>query len=105
VQPIARIYTGAGSLPCAPHLRFATSDTSLRNQLSTHMECLIQELGFWNGSSCHLIVKRLFPKFALIGNASAQKFPRKTSRTRGIFDEEASRKPLAFAADAVSYGI
>ena len=42
---------------------------------------------------------------ALIGNASAPKFPRKTSWTRGVFDEEASRKPLAFAADAVSYGI
>jgi hypothetical protein len=25
--------------------------------------------------------------------------------TRGVFDEEASRKPLALAADAVSYGI
>jgi len=42
---------------------------------------------------------------ALIGNASAQKFPVETSWTRGVFDQEASRKPLAFAADAVSYGI
>jgi hypothetical protein len=33
------------------------------------------------------------------------KVSRKTSWTRGVFDEEASRKPLAFAADAVSYGI
>jgi hypothetical protein len=33
------------------------------------------------------------------------KLPRKTSPTRGVFDEEARRKPLAFAADAVSYGI
>jgi hypothetical protein len=31
--------------------------------------------------------------------------PRKTNWTRGVFDEEASRKPLALAADAVSYGI
>jgi hypothetical protein len=29
----------------------------------------------------------------------------KTGWTRGVFDEEANRKPLAFAADAVSYGI
>ena len=33
------------------------------------------------------------------------KVSRKTSWTRGVFDEEASRKPLAFAADALSYGI
>jgi hypothetical protein len=33
------------------------------------------------------------------------KVSRKTSWTRGVFDEEASRKPLAFAADAVNYGI
>ena len=33
------------------------------------------------------------------------KVSRKTSLTRGVFDEEASRKPLAFAADAVSCGI
>jgi len=33
------------------------------------------------------------------------KVPRKTSWTRGVFDKEASRKPLVFAADAVSYGI
>jgi hypothetical protein len=33
------------------------------------------------------------------------KVPRRTSWTRGVFDEEASRKPLALAADAVSYGI
>jgi hypothetical protein len=58
------LYTGAGSLPCALHLRFATSDASLRNQLSTRMECLIHGLGFWNGGSCHLIVKRLFANFA-----------------------------------------
>jgi nucleoside-diphosphate-sugar epimerase len=30
---------------------------------------------------------------------------KKMSWTRGVFDEEARRKPLAFAADAVSYGI
>ena len=33
------------------------------------------------------------------------KISRQTSWTRGVFDKEASRKPLAFAADAVSYGI
>jgi hypothetical protein len=42
---------------------------------------------------------------ALIGNASAQTFPARRVGTRGVFDEEASRKPLAFAADAVIYGI
>jgi hypothetical protein len=31
--------------------------------------------------------------------------PRKTSWTGGVFDKEARRKPLVFAADAVSYGI
>jgi hypothetical protein len=30
---------------------------------------------------------------------------RKTMRTRGVFDKEIRRKPLAFAADAVRYGI
>ena len=34
-----------------------------------------------------------------------RKVSRKTSWARGVFDEEASRKPLAFAVDAVSYGI
>ena len=53
----------AGSLPCALRLRFAFSDSSLRNQ-SARMECLIQELGLWNGGSCHLIVKGLFANFA-----------------------------------------
>ena len=33
------------------------------------------------------------------------KISRQTGWTRGVFDKEASRKPLAFAADAVSYGI
>jgi len=33
------------------------------------------------------------------------KLPRKMRRTRGVFDEEARRTPLAFAAGAVSYGI
>jgi hypothetical protein len=33
------------------------------------------------------------------------KISSQTSWARGVFDEEASRKPLAFAADAVSYGI
>jgi hypothetical protein len=33
------------------------------------------------------------------------KVSRKTSWNQGVFDEEASRKPLAFAAEAVSYGI
>jgi hypothetical protein len=36
----------------------------LSNQLSARMERLIQRLGFWNGGSCHLIVKRLFANFA-----------------------------------------
>ena len=41
---------------------------------------------------------------ALIGNASAHKFGTKTcGSSRGIFDKETRRKPLAFAADAV-YG-
>src|ERR1017187_2571574 len=37
-----------------------------------------------------------------LGTKGARK---KMSWTRGVFDEEARRKPLAFAADAVSYGI
>jgi hypothetical protein len=41
----------------------------------------------------------------LIGNAPAEKVSRETSLTRGVFDEEARRTPLLFAADAVSYGI
>jgi hypothetical protein len=43
---------------------------------------------------------------ALIGNASAQKAGAKTcSPSRGIFDKETRRKPLAFAADAAPMGI
>jgi hypothetical protein len=43
---------------------------------------------------------------ALIGNASGRTLRGwKNNSTRGVFDEEASRKPLALAADAVSYGI
>ena len=42
---------------------YRLSPPSLRNQLSTRMEYLIQGLGFWNGASCHLIVKRLFANF------------------------------------------
>jgi hypothetical protein len=42
---------------------------------------------------------------ALIGNASDKTLRRKIRRTRGVFDKETRRKPLAFAADAVRYGI
>jgi hypothetical protein len=43
---------------------------------------------------------------ALIGNASAQGVLWKTrDYARGVFDKETRRKPLAFAADALSYGI
>jgi hypothetical protein len=42
---------------------------------------------------------------ALIGNASGQTFARKWISNRGVFDKEVRRKPLAFAADAWSYGI
>jgi hypothetical protein len=42
---------------------------------------------------------------ALIGNASDRTPRRKIMRTRGVFDKETRRKPLAFAADAVRYGI
>jgi hypothetical protein len=42
---------------------------------------------------------------ALIGNASDRTHRRKIMRTRGVFDKETRRKPLAFAADAVPYGI
>jgi hypothetical protein len=37
--------------------------------------------------------------------ASSTKVPGRRSWTRGVFDEEARRKPPAFAADAVSCGI
>jgi hypothetical protein len=42
---------------------------------------------------------------ALIGNASGQTFAREGVSIRGVFDKEVRRKPLAFAADAWSYGI
>jgi len=42
---------------------------------------------------------------ALIGNASGQTFVGEGVSIRGVFDEETRRKPLAFAADAVRYGI
>ena len=42
----------------------------------------------------------------MIGNASAHKIGAKTwSPSRGIFDKETRRKPLAFAADAAPYGV
>jgi hypothetical protein len=41
---------------------------------------------------------------ALIGNASARKRPCIEEFLRGIFDKETRRKPLAVAADALSYG-
>jgi hypothetical protein len=43
---------------------------------------------------------------ALIGNASGKLLGwSRGSRIRGVFDEETRTKPLAFAADAVRYGI
>jgi len=42
---------------------------------------------------------------ALIGNASGTVLGRSRISIRGVFDEETRRKPLVFAADAVSYGI
>jgi hypothetical protein len=42
---------------------------------------------------------------ALIGNASGQTFGAEGISIRGVFDKETRRKPLAFAADAVRYGI
>ena len=42
---------------------------------------------------------------ALIGNASGQIFGAEGISIRGVFDKETRRKPLAFAADAVRYGI
>ena len=50
-------YMEAGSLPCALRLRFAFSDSSLRNQLSARMECLIQGLGLWNGAVVTYLLK------------------------------------------------
>jgi len=41
----------------------------------------------------------------LIGNASAGNFAFGKKSLRGVFDKETRRKPLAFAADAVRYGI
>jgi hypothetical protein len=41
----------------------------------------------------------------LIGNASEQIFEAEGISIRGVFDKETRRKPLAFAADAVCYGI
>jgi hypothetical protein len=42
---------------------------------------------------------------ALIGNASGQTFGAEEVSIRGVFDKETRRKPLAFAADALSYGV
>jgi hypothetical protein len=43
---------------------------------------------------------------ALIGNASERKLRVWGKMScRGVFDKETRRKPLAFAADAVRYGI
>ena len=42
---------------------------------------------------------------ALIGNASGQTRGVEGISIRGVFDKETRRKPLAFAADAVRYGI
>ena len=42
---------------------------------------------------------------ALIGNASGQTLGAEGISMRGVFDKETRRKPLAFAADAVRYGI
>ena len=42
----------------------------------------------------------------LIGNASGKTLlATKWNSIRGVFDKETRRKPLAFAADAVRYGI
>ena len=41
----------------------------------------------------------------VIGNASGQTFGAQGISIRGVFDGETRRKPLAFAADAVRYGI
>jgi hypothetical protein len=42
---------------------------------------------------------------ALIGNASGHFLGWRGISIRGVFDKETRRKPLAFAADAVRYGI
>ena len=42
---------------------------------------------------------------ALIGNASGRSPRVRQKSIRGVFDKETRRKPLAFAADAVRYGI
>jgi hypothetical protein len=41
----------------------------------------------------------------LIGNASEQIVGVERISIRGVFDKETRRKPLAFAVDAVRYGI
>jgi len=42
---------------------------------------------------------------ALIGNASGKHSPGRQEYIRGVFDKETRRKPVAFAADALSYGV
>jgi hypothetical protein len=53
------------------------------------------------------MLERITPEssLALIGNASGQTFGAEEVSIRGVFDKETRRKPLAFAADAVRYGI
>jgi hypothetical protein len=41
----------------------------------------------------------------LIGNASGEALSHEMSLIRGVFDKQARRKPLAFAADALRYGL
>ena len=53
--------------------------------------CAVRVFGVWS--------------LALIGNASAGQFAFGKKPIRGVFDKETRRKPLAFAADAVRYGI
>jgi hypothetical protein len=48
----------------------------------------------------------IVPRSPIIGNASGQTFWGGVGISiRGVFDKETRRKPLAFAADAVRYGI
>jgi len=54
--------------------------------------------------------RRVFSGWRIVASLDRKRLGRDTSgwkkkSTRGVFDKETRRKPLAFAADAVRYGI
>ena len=59
--------------------------------------------------SVKAIYRQLTLKFRIVASLDRKRLGQDSSRLgkvdRGVFDKETRRKPLAFAADAVRYGI